>query len=91
MGTRLLVSNPDWGGLLDRIEYCIELGGRYVIAVRVEPLVVEPVHLRQRLQLEFVEVVSAARRRRARRPAECLSGQIETPDRVLGPDGPVWK
>lgn len=40
----LLVSNPEWGGLLGSIERCFELCGRDVAAVAVEAVFVEPVH-----------------------------------------------
>ena len=58
----LLVSNPDRGGLLCSIERCFELGGWDVAAVTVEAVFVEPVHPRQRRELEFIDIVPWARR-----------------------------
>ena len=55
----LLVSNPGGVGLSGSIEGCFVLGGRDVVAVAVEPLVVEPVHPRQGGQLQVVDVVPA--------------------------------
>jgi hypothetical protein len=54
-----LDSNPFGVGLLGSIEGCFELGGWHVVAVAVEPLVVEPVHPRQRGELDLVDIVPA--------------------------------
>ncbi len=53
-------SYPGGGvGLLCSIERCLVLGGRHVVAVAVQSLLVEPVHLGQRGEFEFVDVVPA--------------------------------
>jgi hypothetical protein len=50
---------------LGSIEGCFELGGWDVAAVAVEAMPVEPVHPRQRLELELVDVVSAQEKARS--------------------------
>ena len=56
-----MVSNPGGVGLWGSVERCFELGRRYVVAVAVEALLVEPVHPRQRGELELVDVVPVPR------------------------------
>ena len=51
----LLVSYPGWGGVLGSVERCFELCGRDVAAVAVEAVFVEPVHPRQRGELDVIE------------------------------------
>ena len=57
-------SSPGWGGLVGSVERCFEFCGRGVVAVAVEPLLVEPVHPAQGREFELVDVV----------PAVCVSG-----------------
>jgi hypothetical protein len=57
----LFVSKPGRGGLVGSVERCFELGGRDVVAVAVEAVFVEPVHPRQGLELELVNVVPHGR------------------------------
>jgi 3-oxoacyl-[acyl-carrier protein] reductase len=52
-----LDSDPGGVGLLGSVERCFELGGRYVAAVAVEALLVEPVHPRERRELELIDVL----------------------------------
>lgn len=42
------------------IERCFVFRWRYVVAVAVQPVLVEPVHPRQRGELEVIDVVPAA-------------------------------
>jgi hypothetical protein len=44
-------------GLLGSVEGCFELGGRHVVAVAVEPLLVEPVRPREGGQFKVLDVV----------------------------------
>ena len=60
-----MVSNPCGVGLLGSVERCFELCGWHVVAVTVEPVMVEPVHPRQRREFEFVDVVPRPRGVRA--------------------------
>lgn len=46
-------------GVLGTVEGCFVLGGRDVVAVGVEPVVVEPVHPGERGELEVGHVVPA--------------------------------
>ena len=66
-------SNPGGVGLLGSVERCFELRGRHVVAVAVEALLVEPVHPREGLELELVDVVP---HRRGVRAADAL-GLVE--------------
>ncbi len=50
-------SNPGGVGLLGSVERCFELGGRHIVAVAVQPVLVEPVDPGERRELEFVDVV----------------------------------
>ena len=52
-------SSPGWGGLSGSVERCFEFCGRGVVAVAVEPLLVEPVHPAQGGEFELVDVVPA--------------------------------
>ena len=52
-----MVSNTGRVGLLGSVERCLELGRRYVSAVAVEAVLVEPVHPRQGGELELVDVL----------------------------------
>lgn len=56
-----MVSNPGGVGLLGSVERFLELGWGRVVAVAVEPLLVEPVHPRESREFEFVDVVPAGR------------------------------
>ena len=50
-------SNPGGVGLVSSVEGCFELCWWHVAAVAMEPVVVEPVHPRQRRELELVDVL----------------------------------
>ena len=52
-------SSPGWGGLVGSVERCFEFCGRGVVAVAMEPLLVEPVHPAQGGEFELVDVVPA--------------------------------
>ena len=54
-----MVSNLDWGGLLLIVVDGFELGGWHVVAVRVQPVVVEPVDPAEGGEFELVDVVPA--------------------------------
>ena len=57
-----MVSNPGGVGLLGSVERCFELRGWHVVAVAMEPVLVEPVNPGKGLELELVDVVPHARR-----------------------------
>lgn len=54
-----MVANPGGVGLLGSVERCFELGGRGVVAVAAEPVVVEPVDPAEGGELELVDAVPA--------------------------------
>src|SRR4051794_19065198 len=56
----LLDSHPGGVGPLGSVERCFVLRGRDVLAVPVQPALVEPVHPGQRREFERVDVVPAA-------------------------------
>ena len=64
-------SGPGWGGLVGSVERCFEFCGRGVVAVAVEPLLVEPVHPAQGGEFELVGVVPAVVCRVRRRIRPC--------------------
>ena len=68
---RLWLSDCDQGlfGLLGGGERHLELRGRQVTAVTVEPHLVEPVHPRERGELEVLDAVPAVAMLASTRPA----------------------